>query len=181
MRGRSESSPRSGIRRRARGASLVELVVAIVVIGVVSVAVMGALGSNTVGTADALVRQQAIGIANSLLNEILAQGTDPTDPDGGADSTGPDTAAGVVESRGSSIAPFDHVNDYHGYTMGPATGGIVGFDGQPIAGLEGYSASVTVEAKAVSDLPSSLGWWVAVTVTAPNGAPVRLEGFRAQL
>ena len=37
MRGRSESSPRSGIRRRARGASLVELVVAIVVIGVVAI------------------------------------------------------------------------------------------------------------------------------------------------
>ena len=186
MRGRSDApAGRSGRGRRsaarARGASLVELVVAIVVVSVVSVAVMGALGRNTIGVADALVRQQALGIANSLLNEILAQAADPADPDGGADGAGPETAAGVTETRGNPLAPFDHVNDYHGYTMGPATSGIVGFDGQPIAGLEGYAASVTVEAKSVSDLPASRGWWVTVTVTAPNGAPVVLEGFRAQL
>jgi MSHA pilin protein MshD len=183
MRGRSDVRlARPGrSRARSRGASLVELVVAIVVVSVVSVAVMGALGRNTIGAADALVRQQALVIGSSLLNEILAQGTDPSDPDGGADGAGPETAAGVVEARGNALAPFDHVNDYHGYAMGAATGGIVGFDGQPIAGLEGYSASVSVEAKAVSDLPSSRGWWVTVTVTAPNGAPVVLEGFRAQL
>jgi prepilin-type N-terminal cleavage/methylation domain-containing protein len=38
------------------------------------------------------------------------------DPDGGTEALGPETANGVEETRGSASYPFDHVNDYHGYS-----------------------------------------------------------------
>jgi type II secretory pathway pseudopilin PulG len=170
MRGRSESR----MRRRAVGATLVELVVAIVVVGVVVSAAFGVLGRHLLGATDPMMTQQALAVARGLLDEVLAQGTDATDPDGGADGFGPESG----ESRGSATSPFDHVNDYHGYTM---ASGIVAFDGTPIAGLEGFTAAVQVVAQSIAGLPSSSGYWVTVTVTAPGGASVVLEGFRARL
>lgn len=170
MRGRSE---RRG-RHRARGASLVELIVAIVVVGVLSSAALGILGRHAIGSTDALMTQQAMVIARGLLEEIQAQGTDATDPDGGADGFGPESG----EQRGSASAPFDHVNDYDGYTM---SSGIVAADGTPVPGLENWTASVSVTARAIADLPASHGFWISVTVTGPGGASVVLEGFRARL
>jgi MSHA pilin protein MshD len=156
------------------GASLVELVVAIVVVGIVAAATFGALARHATGSVDPMVAQQALAVARGLLEEILAQGTDVTDPDGGADALGPEAG----EARGSAIAPFDNVSDYHGYAT---ASGIVGFDGTPVPGLEAYAASVSVSAQGVADMASSNGWLVRVTVTAPGGAQVVLEGFRARL
>lgn len=170
MRGPSE---RAGARG-SRGATLVELVVAIVVVGVVVAAAFGALGRHLTGSSDPMVVQQALAVARGLLEEVLAQGTDAVDPDGGADGFGPEPG----EVRGSAASPFDHVNDYDGYTMGA---GIVAYDGTPIAGLEGYGATVAVAAQALGDLPASSGYLVTVTVTAPGGARVALDGFRARL
>ena len=58
---RRDTIDRMKKRRRIRRIVTRVGALVIVVVGVVSVAVMGALGGNTIGTADALVRQQAIG------------------------------------------------------------------------------------------------------------------------
>jgi MSHA pilin protein MshD len=160
-------------RARSLGASLVELVVAIAVVGIVVSAAFGALARHGLGTTDPFVAQQALAAARGLLDEVLAQGLDTTDPDGGADALGPEAG----EARGSPAAPFDHVNDYHGY----ASNGIVSFDGTPVAGLEAYSATVTVSAQGVADMSPVDGWWVRVAVTGPGDTTVVLEGFRARL
>ena len=170
MRGRSDPA----LRGRSAGASLVELVVAIVVVGVVASAALGVLGRHLLGSTDPMMMQQALAVARGLLDEVLAQGTDTTDPDGGADGFGPEAG----EARGSATSPFDHVNDYHGYTM---SAGIVAFDGTPVAGLENFGATVQVVAQSIAGVPASSGYWVTVTVTAPGGASIVLEGFRARL
>jgi len=154
-------------RDSQRGASLVELIVLIVVVGIVATAAMGALATMGSRSADPLVQRQALAVAQSLLDEITAQPT----PDG--DALGPESG----ESRGSSTAPFNHVNDYHGFGMT----GIRSFDGTAVAGLEGYSASVTVRAQAIGNVPAADGWWVEVRVTGPGGAEVVLAGWRARL
>ena len=159
----SEPAP----QRTQRGASLIELVVLIVVVGIVATAAMGALATMSSRSADPLVQRQALAVAQSLLDEITAQPT----PDG--DALGPEAG----EARGSATAPFNHVNDYHGFSMS----GIRHFDGTPIAALESYSASVTVRAQAVGNVPTGAGWWVEVRVTGPGGAEVVLAGWRARL
>jgi MSHA pilin protein MshD len=150
-----------------RGASLVELIVLIVVVAIVATAAMGALATMGSRSADPLVQRQVLAIAQSLLDEITAQPT----PDG--DANGPEAG----ESRGSATAPFNHVNDYNGFSMT----GIRNFDGTAIAGLESYSAHVVVRAQAVGNGPSADGWWVEVRVTGPGGAEVVLSGWRARL
>lgn len=154
-------------RSEQRGASLIELIVLIVVVGIVATAAMGALATMSSRSADPLVQRQALAVAQSLLDEITAQPT----PDG--DALGPETG----EARGSSSAPFNHVNDYDGFSMS----GIRHFDGTAITALESYSASVLVREQAVGNVPAGAGWWVEVRVTGPGGAEVVLAGWRARL
>ncbi|MBC7717342.1 MAG: type II secretion system protein [Pseudorhodobacter sp.] len=154
-------------RKTQRGTSLVELIVLIVVVGIVVTAAMGALGTLSVRSADPLVQRQALAVAQSLLDEALAQPT----PDG--DALGPEPG----ESRGSATAPFNHVNDYNGY----ATTGIRNFDGTPVAALESYNANISVRPQAVGNVPAADGWWVEVRVTGPGGAEVVLAGWHARL
>jgi len=159
------SSPR--LRPRQAGATLVELVVMIVVVAIAAATLMGALAQLTPASAQALVQRQALAAAQSLLDEVLAQ------PAGDGDAAGPEPG----ETRGGTLAPFDHVNDYDGY----ATQGVRAFDGSAIAGLEAYAVSVSVQPRALGNVPAADGWWVQVQVTAPGGTVVVVAGWRARL
>lgn len=169
----AECSPRPRGWRRQHGLTLVELVVMIVVIGVIGAMAAGIIGNLGLRSADPLVQRQSLAIAETLLAEILQQGTADNDPDGGADALGPEAG----ESRGSATAPFDHVNDYNGFSMA----GIRSIDGSAVAGLAAYSASVVVRAQALDNVPAADGWWVEVSVTGPDNRTLRLSGWRARL
>lgn len=156
-----------------RGVTLVELVAMIVVVSVISVLAAGAIGNLGLQSAEPLVQRQSLAIAETFLAEVLQQGTADNDPDGGADNLGPETG----ETRGSGTLPFDHVNDYDGYT----SSGITTLDGTAIAGLASYSVRVTVRAQAIDNVGSADGWWIEVAVTAPDGQQLKLSGWRARL
>jgi MSHA pilin protein MshD len=160
-------------RRRQRGVTLVEIVMFVLIVGIAVSSVLGTLSLTGGRSADALVQRQAVAIAESLLQEIEAQPFTALSPDGTAEAIGPEPG----ESRSSSTTPFNHVNDYHGYAMN----GIVALDGSAIASLESYSASVTVSAQALGNIPATEGLLIRVTVTGPGGTPVSLTGFRARL
>lgn len=159
-------------QRRQRGVSLVELVIFIVVIGIALSSVAGALAFATRHTADPLLQRQALAVAESLLQEVLAQPFVNLNPDGSAEAPGPEAG----EARGSPTAPFNHVNDYHGYTMA----GIVDLNGAPVAGLAAYSAAVTVTSVAFDGIAAADSLRVQVTVTGPGGVEVTLTGLRAR-
>lgn len=160
-------------RRTQRGLTLVELIAVIVVVGVVGALAAGAVGRLNLASADPMIQRQSLAIAESLLAEVLQQATPDNDPDGGAEALGPEAG----EARGSVTAPFDHVNDYNGFSMS----GIRTIDGTAIAGLASYSASVVVRAQALDNVGAADGWWVEVTVTGPDGRALRLSGWRARL
>jgi MSHA pilin protein MshD len=160
-------------RSAQRGVTLVELVLAIVIISIAVVSVLNVLSLTTGHSSDPLLARQSLAIAESLLEEILSQPFTINDLDGGADAMGPEAG----ESRGSTTAPFDHVDDYDGYTMN----GIVGADGTPVAGLEKFGATVSVQQQALDNIGSTEGLLVTVTVTSPGGTPVSLSGFRARV
>jgi MSHA pilin protein MshD len=72
---------------------------------------------------------------------------------------------------------FDNVSDYQGFSMAA----IVDANNNPVAGLAGYSAAITV-ANAGGDFPAAIpaaaALLVTVTVTGPANVSVVLQGYR---
>jgi MSHA pilin protein MshD len=173
----------------------------VIAIMIVSVSVAGVLMlfSNSVrNSADPMVRKQAIAIAESMLNEVMAQPYTYCDPQdaaneaatppastaactGGVDGSQDAGSLGPLpsgEGRFNAINPFDNVADYHRY----ATNGVVyGMDNglDPIPEFDRYSVQVTVaRAGGTFNLPSGAALRVDVRVTSPRGDTVTLTGYR---
>ena len=172
---------------RARGVSLVELVVFIVIVGVAMAGLFAAFNTMTARSADPQVRKQVLAIAESLMEEIQLMPFTYCDPDDPAAPTATGTGdCATVEGIGQEAPEtatsrdlFDNVSDYHNFSMSP----IKNIDGVTVTGLENYSASVTV-----ANAGTALGLGaddrgLRITVTAthlPTGTQIVLEGFRAR-
>jgi MSHA pilin protein MshD len=168
---------RSGRGRpdRARGTTLVEVIIFILIVSVAVTAVLNALSVAVRASSDPLIQRQTLAIAASLIQEIDNQPyaqKDPYNPGGPDDAIGPEAG----ETRAGSPLPFDNPNDYSGYTET----GIVAPDGTSVAGLGSYAASVTATQQAMGNVPASDGLLVVVTATGPDGQPVTLTAFRAR-
>jgi len=177
-------------RGRQRGFTLIELIVFIVVVGVGLAGVLTVLNATAAKSADPVVRKQALVIAESLLEEVTLMPFTYCDPDDPAAATATSTAACTVaesvaapgpetsqgESRYSTTAPFDNVNDYHGFTMS----GIVDLGGIVVAGLESYSAAVSVARGGLGFADPDDVALVSVTVTGPGREAVTLSAYRVR-
>lgn len=176
-------------RRAQAGLSLIEVVVFIVVLGIAFVGMLILFNRVTSASVDPLVRKQALAIAASLLEEVELQAFTYCDPDDAAvysannvgDCATPEVGMGHEASETRYTAPrFDNVNDYDGFSMAGA--GILSADGQPIAGLTGYSVIVTVANISPGELPSVAdpndALRITVAVSAPTGVNVSLQGYR---
>ncbi|MEI2635253.1 MAG: prepilin-type N-terminal cleavage/methylation domain-containing protein [Methylotenera sp.] len=188
--------------RRQLGVTLVELVVFMVIVSVALVGVLKVLDITNRGSADPLVRKQALSIAESLLLEIQQQPFTYCDPDdasistatSAADCTNSQDKGGAAlasptpasESRYSSTDPFDNVADYGGFTM--PGGGCMGIcspgNTTPLAGLDGYTAAVTVTRAGAAAPFASLALddvlKISVRVTGPANTDVTLTGYRVR-
>lgn len=151
-------------RCRQRGVTLIELVISIVVIGIAVSSVLGVLTLTSKHSADAMVQQQALAIANSYLEEILLKPCD--DPDG----------AGAPDNE-AQRANFDDVDDYNRL---PIEDGAHDQFGQEITGLEPYNVTVSVSAGTLGTLPSTDVYRIDVTVTHFTGLVLRISGYRAR-
>lgn len=132
--------------RQQSGVTLVELVIAIVVIGIAASVILGLLSSNVGASADPMVRQQAVAIARAYVEEIQLQSF--SDPDG---------------SDGETLRPdFDDVDDYNGLSDAGARDQF----GNTIAGLEPYTVNVNVaNSAALPGVPSADNLRIDVTVS----------------
>ncbi len=156
---------RAGLARTSRGVSLIEVIVFIVVVSAAVAGLLSSLGTVVQGSADPVVRKQALAAAESLLEEILAR--DFANPAGGF------SGAATQANR----PQFDDVSDYNGF----ATTGIHSIDGgTPLTGLENYPVQATVGAAAVAfpGVPGADVRQVTVTVTTPGGEAVALTSYR---
>lgn len=150
--------------KRQRGMTLVELVITIVVIGIAAAALYSAMAAITGRSADPLLRQQSLSIAEAYLEEILLQAY--LDP-----ATGQ-----VCPAAPASRLQFDNVCDYAGLVDVGARNA----RGNPIAALSGYRVQVAVTPRALGGLSSSDVLHVEVDVRDPAGQALRLDGFRAR-
>ena len=172
------------------GFTLIELVLFIAIIGVAVAGVLIAYDYAARGSADPVVRKQALAIAESLLEEIQQMPFTYCDPDDPAVSTAT-SAAGCAtpeamgpeagETRYNTSTPFDNVNDYNGYnTATEVPPGIKDITGAPITGLGIYNAAVTVTPTALGGIAAGDSLRITVTVTGPVNVTVTVDGYRTQ-
>ena len=179
--------PTTSCAPRARGLSLVELIVFIVVVGAALAGTLRVFTQSTAASADPLLRRQALAIAESLLEEIELMPLTFCDADDANLETATSSAGcaslpdaiGPEAGEGRFATPqFDHVDDYHGTTMN----GITDLTGAAMTGLAGYSASVSVAAAALGSITAGSGdaLRITVTVTGPGNTSVSLDGYRTR-
>ena len=144
---------RACIRQASRGATLVELVIAIVVIAIAITAVLGLLSSIAIRSAGAMSATEAASIAGAYLEEALSKAYQ--------DTNGPEVGR----------QNFDDLLDYN-FT----DNGVRDALGNPVAGLAQYTVTISSTPAALGAVPNAIR--VDVRVTAPNGTVTRLSGFR---
>lgn len=178
-------------RYRARGVTLIELILFIVIIGVAVGGILGVLSLTTKHSADPLRRKQALMIAEALLEEVeLAQFTYCEPGSDGSDTAANVAGCSVAEAFGPETGesrPYDNVNDYGNmaapFDTGPG-GVLADVNGNPIP-VQGYSASLAIVPETLGGINGgSLGdpdvLRITVTVSYDNGQSVRLDGYRAR-
>jgi MSHA pilin protein MshD len=149
------------MRSRHQGVTLVELVVAITIVAIAVTTILGAFAAVATRSADAMMQQQAIAIAESYLSEILQRWVVDPNP-----TTPPNTGR----------ASWDLVDQYNGLVDVGAHDQF----GNAIASLNSYTVSVgTSQSSAFSPgVPAAAARRVDITVSYPPGASVTLSGYR---
>ena len=141
---------------RARGFTLPEALLAIVVIGVGLSGVLLAFSTVSRNNADPVVRKQMMAIAQELLEEIQLK---------------PYALAANSAAAGCARDTFNDVRDYDGYSS-------VGFctvDGVVISALSKFNFGVSVAAGTLGGVNAAL----KITVTVQNsGDTLQLVGWR---
>ena len=145
-------------RRRpcSRGFTLLEAIVAIVIISVGLAGVLSVFNVNVRNSADPVVRKQLMAIAEEMLEEIAlrpyAGPTKESDP-------------------GCGRSTFDDVSDYH---LSPANSQVCNVEGIAIAALSGYTLDVTVTDVSLEGVPAKR----IQVVVARGGDQVTLVTWR---
>lgn len=137
------------------GVTLIELIVSMVVISVALVGVMSVINYTTLHSADPVLRQQAIAIAEAYMEEITLKNFDDPGVDGE-----------------TSRALFDDVDDYNNLPDRIVRDS----NGVEITTLGGYFVDVVVQG--ISDWQGVSALKIDVTVTDPAGQIFTLSSYR---
>ena len=150
------------MRLRQSGVTFIELIVSIVVIATAVAAVLGVLSRNLEHSADALVVNQAVAIAEAYLEEITLKPF--ADPDG-------------IDGEALRV-DFDDVDDYDGLFDNGARDQ---FD-NPIGALAQYDVAVAVgPSTALPGIGGADALRVDVRVTQAPYVDFTLTGYRTRL
>lgn len=137
---------------RARGATLIELVIAITVITIAVTAVLSLFSAISIRSAGAMTVTQSASIASGYLDEALSKAY--------AHTNGP-----------VARANFDDVLDYNFVDNGARDA-----NGNAVPGLGLYTVQISAVPAALGAVANAVR--VDVFVTAPDGSVTLLSGFR---
>jgi MSHA pilin protein MshD len=145
--------------------SLVELVVTIVILGIALGAVTVSVAANIGRASDILLQTQAIGLAQSYLEEITSKRFDEASPPSGvppcyAGGTPCTASMALGPEPGEARATYDDVDDYHGLHEGygsPGAAPLVDIDGLTRADYQNFGVQVEVRYLDPIDLEAVLG------------------------
>ncbi len=146
------------------GASLIELIMFIVIVGVALAGITLVLNTTNKNSADPLLRKQAMAAASSLLEEVELQDF--------ISASGVTTAV----TTANRATTYHIVSDYNGY----ATADIYPLGGlTPAAGLQSYNVSVAIIPTALGSIAAASAVMINVTVSTPSGEAITASGYRA--
>lgn len=164
------------IMKGYKGVTLIELVIAIVVMSVALVGMLSTFGGNMSRSADPLWRNKAIKISQIYLDEILSKRYDENTPVGGVPAATTLSCGSLGTDTGeSSSALYDDVDDYHGYSGAP-----VGTSGALDSSYDNYTVSivVTCDGTNASVVGNDNAKKIAVTVTPPGQSAITFYAYR---
>ena len=145
---------------RQSGTTLIELVIAIVIISIAASTILMAISTSVASSADPMIRHQAVAIAEAYLEEIALKSF--VDPDG-------------VDGEASRDL-YDDVDDYDGLVDNGARNQ---FDAA-IADLSNYTVSVAVTASsALPSIASTDLYLISVTITHSASINFTVSAYRA--
>lgn len=169
------------------GFTLIEAVIAIVVLSIGAVSILAIILTNIRASGDPMLQEQANAIAQSYMEEVmLASFCDPNDfstdcPSDCSSAACSNCSGSTVSGGGAETrASFDDICDYDGLTD---SAGAVDKTGSLISGLTDYNVAVSVDDGAVINGTSgasgrALSITVSVTHDAAPTVNVRLQSFR---
>ncbi len=159
------------MKRRARGATLVELVITIVIISIAIAGVVGAFALITGRSADPLNQTRAVELAQLYMDEIITKKYDQTTPQGGFPRY---SGSCNIGDDGQSRANYDDVDDYNGLDEVPES--VTGSINQ---GYGSFRVLVSVSC-AGSDigLADPEAKRIDLTITAPGGQGFIFSAYR---
>lgn len=141
--------------RRQSGLTLMELIVAMVIVSVAVAGMIAAFTRADRASVDPVIHKQMATLAEGMMEEILLKPfTDPT-------------PAEIAATR----AEFDHVSAFNNFAMS----GVTTVNGDTVPDMSVYSVAVRVVPVTLADATAAL----AITVTVRRGADVfTLTGWR---
>ncbi|HHA18426.1 MAG TPA: prepilin-type N-terminal cleavage/methylation domain-containing protein [Methylophaga sp.] len=156
------------VQQNQQGTTLVELVISIVIISIALAGILSVINLTIMHSADPMIRQQAVAIAQSYIEEIQLHSY--CDPDGGCGCTG---TGGPEASRDL----YDNICDYHNLS----DTGAKDQDNNAITGLSEYSIDVSIAETAFYGIASAQALKIEVDVThSSNLIDFKLTAFRTQ-
>lgn len=142
--------------RPARGFTLPEAILAIVVIGIGLAGLLLAFSTVARNSADPVLHKQMLAAAQELMEEI---------------SLKPYASAANAAPAGCARDTYNDITDYNGYSAA----GICTLDGVPIPALAGYSISASVLGGTLFGVAAAK----TITVTVSQGGnSLSLQGWR---
>lgn len=154
--------------KQQQGMTLVELVMTIVIIGLAAAALFSAMAGITARSADPMLRQQSLAIAEAYMEEISLQAF-------------PQNNACAAANNGTGRDSFDDICDYNGlFYTAPQFAPRSAVSPVPLAGLQAYRVNVQIASQALNGIAAADGLRIAVTVTDPAGQELQLIGFRTR-
>ncbi len=150
--------------RRMAGVTLIELIIAIVIVSAALAGLVAAFTAANRASADPVITQQMLAIGEGMMEEVLLK------------PFAVDNAASPTRADFNDVRDFDPADDAN---PGYASTGINDIDGNAIAGLETYNVSVRVNRNGVALANVAAGDALRVTVTVTHGAQqLALTGWR---
>lgn len=167
-----------------RGFTLIELVMFIIIVGIALAAIGLQIQTSVQSSADPLLREKGIALANFYMDEILRKKWNENTPTGGGcvqaggiACAGGAAATAIGAEAGETRANYDDIDDYNDLPVAAAPSDQTG---AALADFDGFT--VTVEVNGGVTLHGSVSVAdtreIIVTVTTPLADTLSLRAYR---